>query len=89
MLATRAVNSLSIQCIKLAVYMGFGMMNRDLLGHGVAIGAGAILAVWLTRSWLRAIDPLRFRRWTVSVMVIAGLVIIWQQRLWLLLVWRD
>lgn len=82
MLATRAVNSLTIQSIKIAAYIGFGVMNLDLMGHGIAIGIGAVLAVWLTRPWLHRIDPLRFRRLAVSVMVIAGLLILWRHRPW-------
>jgi hypothetical protein len=85
MLATRAVNSLTVQVIKLAAYFSFGVMSLDLVGHGAAIGLGAVLAVWLTRPWLNHIDPLRFRRLAVLVMVCAGLLILWQQRFWLLL----
>lgn len=84
MLATRAVNSLSIQIIKVTAYVSFGSISWDVAGHGVAIGFGAVLAVWLTRPWLEAIDPLRFRRLVVSVMVLAGMLILWRQRLWLL-----
>jgi uncharacterized membrane protein YfcA len=89
MLATRAVNSMTIQFIKISAYLAFGVMSWDLVGHGIAIGLGAVLAIWLTRPWLSQIDPFRFRRLAVSVMVIAGLLILWQQRLSLLSLLRS
>jgi uncharacterized protein len=81
MLATRAVNSMAIQIIKISAYMNFGVMGWDVVGHGIAIGLGAVLAIWLTRPWLSQIDPFRFRRLAVSMMVMAGLLILWQQRI--------
>jgi hypothetical protein len=49
MLATRAVNSLTIQIIKIVTYLSFGKLDWDLAGHGVSVGAGAVLAVYLSR----------------------------------------
>ncbi len=84
MLATRAVvSSLAIQGVKLATYLAFGMLNLDLARHGLAAGAGAIVAIAVTRPWLRRLDGKRFRQFTVVVMVIAGLGVLWQQRGWL------
>ena len=80
MLATRSVNSITIQLVKISAYLSFGMMSWDLMGHGIAIGLGAVFAIWLTRPWLSKIDPFRFRRLAVSVMVVAGLLVLWQQR---------
>ncbi len=85
MLATRAVNSLIIQVIKLAAYVSFGVLSQDLVGHGLAVGLGAMFSVWLTRPWLRRIDPLRFRRFAIIVMAGAGLLVLWRERFWLLM----
>ncbi len=84
MLATRAVNSLSIQIVKNFMYLTFGVLNWDLVRHGIFAGAGAVLAIWVTRPWLHRLAPRRFRQFAVSVMVIAGLLILWQQRAWIL-----
>lgn len=84
MLATRAVNSIAIQFVKIAAYLYFGVLNWDLVGHGIAAGTGGALAIWFTRSWLRSFDPHRFRKFTVAAMVLAGSLAIWQQRLWIL-----
>jgi uncharacterized membrane protein YfcA len=89
MLATRAVNSMTIQIIKLAMYLRFGIMTWDLVGHGAAVGLGGVLAVWLTRPWLTRIDSLRYRYLAVLVMVFAGLLLLWRQRLWFLSFWES
>ena len=83
-MATRAVNSLAIQVVKISAYLTFGALNWDLVRHGVSAGVGAVLAIWLTRPWVHRLDPRRFRQFAVSVMVIAGLLILWQQRTWIL-----
>ena len=84
MLATRAVNSLTIQIVKLVSYQLFGVLNLDLLHHGASAGLGAALAVWLTRPWLLELDQQFFRKLTVAMMVIAGGLTLWQQRLWII-----
>ena len=38
MLATRAVNSLVIQLVKIAAYLAFGVLNWDLVRHGALRG---------------------------------------------------
>ena len=84
MLATRAVYSLAIQVVKISAYLTFGVLNWDSVWHGLSAGVGAVLAIWLTRPWVHRLDPRRFRQIAVSVMVIAGLLILWQQRTWIL-----
>ncbi len=84
MLATRAVNSLVIQLVKIAAFLAFGALNWDLVRHGASAGAGAGMAIWLTRPWLHRLDQRVFRKLAVSVMVIAGLLALWQHRVWLL-----
>jgi uncharacterized membrane protein YfcA len=89
MLATRAVNSLMIQTVKLCAYVAFGVLNWDLVRHGAAAGAGAVLAIWLTRPWLHGLKPDRFRRLAVTAMVIAGFVMLWEQRAWIAGLFAD
>jgi uncharacterized membrane protein YfcA len=83
MVATRAVNSLVIQLGKIAAYATFGALDWELARHGLSAGAGAVLAIWLTRSWLYRLDSRRFRQLAVSVMLLSGLFLLWQQRVWL------
>jgi uncharacterized protein len=84
MLATRAVNSLVIQLVKIAAYTGFGVLDWRLARHGLIAGAGAVTAIWLINPWLRALSSFRFRQLAVLVMLIGGLLILWQQREFLL-----
>ena len=84
MLATRAVNSLAIQLVKIGAYVVFGVLHWRLARHGLVAGAGAITAIWLANPWLRHLSSYRFRQLAVLVMLFGGLLILWQQRAFLL-----
>ena len=84
MLATRAVNSLAIQLVKIAAYVAFGVLHWRLARHGLVAGAGAIVAIWIANPWLRHLTSYRFRQLAVLVMLFGGLLILWQQRAFLL-----
>jgi uncharacterized membrane protein YfcA len=76
MLATRAVNSIAIQLAKVAAYALFGALTIDLAVHGLSAGAGAVLAIWVTRPWLRRLPSQRFRQLAVLVMFAAGVLLL-------------
>lgn len=80
MLATRAVNSIAIQVVKLVSYATFGMLSWTVLRHGLAAGAGAVAAIWLANNWLRVLSTTRFRQCAVLVMALGGLLILWRHR---------
>ena len=84
MVATRAVNSLVIQLAKIGTYAALGALDWSLVQHGLFAGAGAVLAIWVSRPWLHRLDPRRFRQLAVLIMLIGGILILWQQRAWLL-----
>lgn len=84
MVATRSVNSLVIQFSKIGAYAAFGALNWDLFVHGLCGGAGAVLAIWMSRPWLHHLDSRHFRRLAVFVMLVSGALILWHQRAWLL-----
>jgi uncharacterized membrane protein YfcA len=83
MLATRAVNSLAIQLVKIAAYIAFGVLHWRLARHGLVAGAGAVTAIWLANPWLRCLSSFRFRQLAVLVMLVGGCMILWQQRAFL------
>lgn len=83
MIATRAVNSLMIQIVKIGAYTALGVLDWDLVRHGLSAGAGAVLGIWISRPWLHRLDTRRFRQLAVFVMLIAGILLLWQQRAWL------
>lgn len=80
MLATRAANSMAIQVVKIGAYVAFGAIHWRLARHGLVAGAGAISAIWLVNPWLRRLSSFRFRQLAVFVMLLGGLLILWQQR---------
>ena len=41
-------------------------------------------AIWLANPWLRYLTSYRFRQLAVVVMLVGGLLILWQQREYLL-----
>ena len=84
MVATRAVNSLVIQIAKIGAYLAFGALSWELVRHGLFAGAGAALAIWVSRPWLHRLATRRFRQFAVLVMLASGILVLWQQRAWLL-----
>jgi uncharacterized membrane protein YfcA len=85
MLATRAVNSLAIQLVKIGAYVLFGVLDWRLARHGLVAGAGAIIAIWLANPLLHHLSSYRFRQMAVLVMLFGGVLILWQQRAFLML----
>lgn len=83
-IATRAVNSMAIQLAKIATYTTVGALNWDLARHGLSAGAGAVLAIWICRPWLHRLNTRHFRQLAVLVMLVSGVLILWQQRAWVL-----
>ena len=83
LLATRAVNSLAIQVVKIGAYIMFGVLHWRLARPGLMAGAGAITAIWLANPWLHRLTSYRFRQLAVFVMLLGGLLILWQQRVFL------
>jgi uncharacterized membrane protein YfcA len=84
MLATRGVNSLAIQLVKLTSYGAFGVLDWRLVTYGLAAGFGAMLGIYLANRWLTSISKQRFRQLAVLAMAFAGASILWRQRLWIL-----
>jgi uncharacterized membrane protein YfcA len=84
MVATRAVNSLAIQITKIGAYAAFGALSWELVRLGLFAGAGAALAIWVSRPWLHRLPIRRFRQVAVLVMLGSGILVLWQQRAWLL-----
>jgi uncharacterized membrane protein YfcA len=75
--------SLAIQLVKIGAYITFGVLHWRLARHGLMAGAGAITAIWLANPWLHRLTSYRFRQLAVFVMLFGGLLILWQQRMFL------
>jgi uncharacterized membrane protein YfcA len=80
MIGTKAVNSLAMQLVKSGAYAAFGAMTWRYVLYGVAIGIAATLASWVGKRMLARMQSKRFRQIVVTVMVLSGLLILWQER---------
>lgn len=76
LVATKAINSLALQLTKLVGYASFGFLTLQVGFYGVIIGVGGAIGVWCARHHLRNIDGNRFRRYTLVLMPICGVVIL-------------
>jgi len=76
LIATKAINSLSLQSVKLASYFSFGVVNMEIGLWGMAIGLGGIAGVFIARHHLHKINDERFRRYTLMLMPIGGALLI-------------
>jgi hypothetical protein len=80
MIATRAVNSLVIQIVKIGSYWVFGVLNWTVLQFGLAAGLGAVSAICVANRWLSVLSARHFRQLALLVMVVGGMMILWRQR---------
>jgi uncharacterized membrane protein YfcA len=80
MIATKSVNSFFMQLTKIGSYVAFGAMAHAFWPAGIASGSAATLARWVGKTLLHRMDGKQFRRTVVVVMVIAGALMLWQER---------
>ena len=80
MLATRAVNSVAIQIVKITAYLALGMLSWPLVRYGLAAGVGAVAAIAVATPQLAVLTRRRFRQLAVFAMFLGGLTILWKER---------
>lgn len=80
MIATGSVHSLFIQLTKIATYGSLGVLSLGTAFEGVAAGAGAVLAICVTRRWLDDFKETWFRRLAILLMSASGLSMLWRSR---------
>lgn len=86
MIATKASNKAFLHVIKLISYTSLGVLEPSHIGYGLVIGLGAIPANWIGKWVLERITNDQFRQMVFAFVGISGLIMVWQQRSWLL-VW--
>ncbi|MEL7315400.1 MAG: sulfite exporter TauE/SafE family protein [Cyanobacteria bacterium J06559_3] len=84
MIATKASNKAFLHIIKLISYAGLGILEPSHIGYGLVIGLGAIPANWLGKWVLERITNEQFRQMVFAFVGVSGILMIWQQRSWLL-----
>lgn len=80
MIGTKSVNSIAMQATKLASYFAFGALLKEFLIYGVVIGVSAALASWTGKRFLARMEGKRFRQFVITLMVVAGCLMLWQER---------
>jgi len=80
MIGTKSVNSFLMHLTKMSTYAAFGIMTREFIVYGLAIGAAATLASWVGKLLLKRMDEDRFTQIVIWVMVLTGVLMLWQER---------
>jgi uncharacterized protein len=80
MIATKSLNSFVMHIAKIGTYTAFDALTGRLFLFGLAAGLGAMSANWLGKRLLGEMSATRFRQVVIVVMVVSGLVMLWQQR---------
>lgn len=76
-IATEAVGAAVISITKAIVFQRFGALPIDTLMRGVLVGSSLMLGSWLSKRIVLAIDPGRFRVLLETMMLGAGLAMIY------------
>jgi uncharacterized protein len=78
LIGTKAINSLVMQLTKLISYSAFGALSLQIASYGIVLGVGATVGVFLARNHLCKIDTLQFKRYTLALMFISGIVMLYK-----------
>lgn len=76
--ATKAINSFVMQCVKLIAYGGLGLLSGQALTFGLSLGLGALLGTWLAKRKLLNLSDARFKTYTTALMTFAGGVLLFK-----------
>jgi len=74
--ATRAANEVLLHAMKLALYLGFGLLTKEALCAGLLVALAALLASHIMRHLLPFISESFFRRLGYGAMCLAGVAMV-------------
>jgi uncharacterized protein len=83
MIATKAVHQISLHTVKLIAYTALGAYRSEYFVYGLCIGLAGIPANWLGKFVLERMSQNQFRHAVTALLAVSGVVMIWQQRIWL------
>lgn len=83
MVSTKAINLVCSHCFKLIIYGALGVLNPELIGYGLIIGAVAIPANWLGQRVLDLMSTQQFHKTVFALIGVSGLLMVWQERAFL------
>ena len=78
LVGTKAINSFVMQLTKLISYGLFGALSMEITGFGIVLGCGAITGVFLARNRLKNIKIAQFRQYTLLLMFISGIYMLFK-----------
>ncbi len=84
MVATKASNKAFLHIFKLISYGVLGVLEPAHLGYGLVIGLAAVPANWLGKWVLERMTNEQFRQMVYAFVAVSGVLMIWQQRNWLM-----
>ena len=76
LVGTKSINSLVMQLTKLTTYTFFGVLTLQIVIYGIMLGFGAIIGVVAARHHMFKIDHEQFHFYVMSVMFIAGVLML-------------
>ncbi len=76
LVGTKAAQSFFLGLAQVSGYVFFGLLTKTLWAYGIALGLGAIVGNLVGKWLLFRMSKIAFRRWLITIMVIAGLVLI-------------
>ncbi|MGB5969165.1 MAG: sulfite exporter TauE/SafE family protein [Spirulinaceae cyanobacterium] len=85
LIATKATNILFVHIIKIIAYSMFGTWHSSYLIYGLVIGIAAFPGNWLGRIALQKVSENRFKQLVIVFIAFSGMLMLWQQRQFLLL----
>ena len=78
LVGTKSINSLFMQITKLITYCYFGVFTLEAINYGIAIGCGAMIGIFLARNHLKKINTEQFKQYTVTIMFLCGIVMLFK-----------
>jgi len=88
MIATKSFNVVMLNLIKIIAYINLGVLKPEYVGYGLLISVAAIPGNWLGELVLEKMSAKQFRTVVLSVMLISGMFMIWDQRQYAAMGWK-
>ena len=79
LIATKTVNSFFLGISQIGSYAFFGILYKELWIYGIALGLGAVIGNIIGKKFLSRMKSSTFRKLLILLMVISGILLIYNQ----------
>ena len=79
LIATKTANSFFLGISQIGSYAFFGILDRELLIYGMALGIGAVIGNIIGKRFLSKMKSSTFRILLITLMVVSGIILILKQ----------